>query len=271
MEAGDFDACDDKEPLVESSALVPQGDVDVPIVAPGSMRLQGSFEGTATTSTHQLELAVGLDLEMPSQIAAEAMRQMAARSRSASPLGDRRLLASSGLPPDSIAERPSIFSSLASFFRRDAKQAQQDSQGKLALPGLSIKLDENPEVAKLEESCSQLEDERGRLAFELSMYQSQVVELQDQVDALTCERDEVVGKLDEVQRNMDTTNLHVEGLRRQADVSLNSSADLGAQLRAKECEVRELQERLDDAIQQARASGLRLDSQQAAAAEAAQR
>lgn len=56
------------------------------IVPAGFMRLQGSFSGTATTHTHQIDLALGLDVEMPSEVAADAMKQLTAGSSDGGPI-----------------------------------------------------------------------------------------------------------------------------------------------------------------------------------------
>ncbi|CAE7344245.1 unnamed protein product, partial [Symbiodinium natans] len=56
--------------LAETGAQPP------PDVSKGNLRLQGSFSGKATTHSHQMDVNVGVDFEMPSKVAAKTMKQL---------------------------------------------------------------------------------------------------------------------------------------------------------------------------------------------------
>ncbi|CAE7729169.1 unnamed protein product, partial [Symbiodinium sp. CCMP2456] len=56
--------------LAETGAKPP------PDVTKGNLRLQGSFSGKATTHSHQMDVNIGVDFEMPSKVAAKTMKQL---------------------------------------------------------------------------------------------------------------------------------------------------------------------------------------------------
>lgn len=103
---------------------------DVPDVAKGKLRLQGSFQGTATTHTHQMDLRVGVNMEMPSKVAAKTMKQ----------------LSDSGLVPTEAQEaldskRRGVFGALADYFRKDSQDAAPDVSS-MIMNGMQMKLDD---------------------------------------------------------------------------------------------------------------------------------
>ena len=103
---------------------------DVPDVAKGKLRLQGSFQGTATTHTHQMDLNIGVNMEMPSKVAAKTMKQ----------------LSDSGLVPTEAQEaldskRRGVFGALADYFRKDAQDATPDVSS-MIMNSMQMKLDD---------------------------------------------------------------------------------------------------------------------------------
>jgi len=222
---------------------------NAPAVEPGSMRLTGSFQGTATTSTHQLDLAVGLDVEMPSEVAAEAMRQLEARSRSASPEA-RRL--TDGQAPFKRVEQPdesrTMWSTLADFFRRDAQEglrrAQAAAAPRRALPDLQLKL----------EDVSTYKQEKHQLGLDLEASQGQVAQLEAQLLALEGERDDLQCQLDLLAQEHAQQVSHIDGLRKQGERCLSSNEELSSQLDEREAEIRRLESQLASASQAAEAA-----------------
>lgn len=228
-------------------ALAELGEQVAQTVEPGSMRLTGNFQGVATTHTHQLDLAViGFDIEMPSQVAEQAMRQLAAHSRNGSPLLDHRLISGAEVVPEFAPRRLSLFSSLANFFSRDARDARQASQDAthapvLALPDLQMPPQDNAGTDN--SGVLELQAERDRFAVDLELVRNQLAELADKyADSLA--------QLEAARRKQETQVAHIEGLRRQAELELQSRNELSSQLNQREGALREFELRSAGAVQQ---------------------
>mmetsp|Transcript_59975 Transcript_59975/g.131695 ORF Transcript_59975/g.131695 Transcript_59975/m.131695 type:complete len:1081 (+) Transcript_59975:1-3243(+) len=200
-------------------------------VEPGQMRLQGCFEGTVTTHTHQVDLAVGLDMEMPSEVAAEAMRQLGSHSRSASPF---RLTENDTAVPPPFQEKRSIFSKMADFFYRDAMESRGPQA---ALPDLQLKLGEETslEVAQNRRLCSELEASQG------------------QVESLVEERDRLKAQVDMLLNEQAEQALHLDGMRLQSELCLQSSGNVNDELAEREEDLRELEAKVGAAAREAEA------------------
>lgn len=214
----------------------------VPDVKPGSMRLTGNFQGVATTHTHQLDLVIGMDLEMSSRIAAEAMRQLA--SRGASPL-----------PVVGPAERRGMFSSLAGFFRREAPLAAGPALAVENLRNLQIQVqDEDAEAARV--AMSALEAHCEHLDQELARSREQVEDLEEHARAMAEENHSLAAASRSSRRELVASASHLEALRRQGDGALALSDELREQLAQKEREVQRLEAELG-AVREDVEAGLR--------------
>eukprot|EP00929_Paragymnodinium_shiwhaense_P112486 TRINITY_DN80744_c0_g1_i1.p1 TRINITY_DN80744_c0_g1~~TRINITY_DN80744_c0_g1_i1.p1 ORF type:complete len:882 (-),score=316.91 TRINITY_DN80744_c0_g1_i1:357-3002(-) len=198
-------------------------------VVAGQVRLQGQFQGTATTHTHQLDLSMGLDVEMPSDMAAEAMRQIASRSVSPSPA---LLNGPSDPGPRAHLEAPQrgLWNSLQDFFRRDAQDARMRGRS----PDLRLKLeDASQQTRKL---SAQLCDAEGHA----SMFEGRIAELEE-------ERDSLAAVLEETRVERDEQALELEALRTQRDLTVTSSEAMGQTVLAKDTEIQALEGKVEEA------------------------
>lgn len=146
-------------------------------VAPGNVRFQGSFQGVATTHTHQFDLSMGLDVELPSELAAEAMRQIADHCQPSPPMLTRN---------PATPEPRSIFGSLYDFFRRDARDSQCNKLSGVNLPpgsGLTLKLEDE-------------QQRRLQLNDQLQTSQGRASQLEAQLIAILTERDQLAAQVE---------------------------------------------------------------------------
>lgn len=155
---------------------------DVPDVAKGKLRLQGNFQGTATTHTHQMDLRVGVNMEMPSKVAAKTMKQ----------------LSDSGLVPTEAQEaleskRRGVFGALADYFGKDSQDAPDVSS--MIMNSMQMKLDDVHAAyeAQQEELQHALEAARA----EASSMRQKLKELQEANEANAAK---------EVEQDLKTTN-----------------------------------------------------------------
>eukprot|EP00747_Dinoflagellata_sp_TGD_P049569 gnl/TRDRNA2_/TRDRNA2_146259_c1_seq3.p1 gnl/TRDRNA2_/TRDRNA2_146259_c1~~gnl/TRDRNA2_/TRDRNA2_146259_c1_seq3.p1 ORF type:complete len:823 (-),score=233.96 gnl/TRDRNA2_/TRDRNA2_146259_c1_seq3:674-2968(-) len=218
-DGGDDSACG---PLVATSEtqvgemVVADGDiVDVDL---GQMRLQGTFQGVATTHTHQLDLEVGLDVEMPSDMAAEAMKQIANRSRSRS--------REPAMLKDASPE-PTMWRSLADFFRRDARKAEQTE--------LQLKLKDHTHESKT-------------LAHKLDCQRNTSLALEAQLIATEEEKQVLVQQLKLVTEERDGHLAHIEELKQQGTLFLETNEGASKQLADRDQQLSELETKLADSV-----------------------
>ncbi|CAJ1398466.1 unnamed protein product [Effrenium voratum] len=148
---------------------------EVPDVKKGNVRLQGNFLGTATTHTHQMDLNIGVNMEMPSQVAAKTMK----------------LLTNAGLVPETQAmldggSKRSIFGALADYFRKDSTQDMTDDVSSMIMNSVQMKLDDVH-----------------------ASYEKQQKELQQALEKSQAEASSLADKLKEIQerdeQNLDTS------------------------------------------------------------------
>eukprot|EP00435_Cladocopium_sp_Y103_P007971 s948_g2.t1 len=144
---------------------------DVPDVAKGKLRLQGSFQGTATTHTHQMDLRVGVNMEMPSKVAAKTMKQ----------------LSDSGLVPTEAQEaldsnRRGVFGALADYFRKDSQDCFIMHSLQDILNFLQQKADAAPDVSSMIMNSMQM-----KLDDVHAAYEAQHEELQHALEAARAE------------------------------------------------------------------------------------
>lgn len=156
--------------LAETGAKPP------PDVTKGNLRLQGSFSGKATTHSHQMDVNIGVDFEMPSKVAAKTMKQ----------------LSDSGITLPEEAEealaqpRRSVFGSLADYFRKDGEAANQPDVTAMIVDSMQLKLDEVHAVYAAQQK---------QLQEELAAAHAKVKEQKEQLDGL--EGSQLLAKLQE--------------------------------------------------------------------------
>lgn len=150
--------------------------------ADAERRLQGNFQGTATTHTHQMDLRVGVNMEMPSKVAAKTMKQ----------------LSDSGLVPTEAQEaleskRRGVFGALADYFGKDSQDAPDVSS--MIMNSMQMKLDDVHAAyeAQQEELQHALEAARA----EASSMRQKLKELQEANEANAAK---------EVEQDLKTTN-----------------------------------------------------------------
>ncbi|CAJ1359581.1 unnamed protein product, partial [Effrenium voratum] len=138
---------------------------EVPDVKKGNVRLQGNFLGTATTHTHQMDLNIGVNMEMPSQVAAKTMK----------------LLTNAGLVPETQAmldgSKRSIFGALADYFRKDSTQDMTDDVSSMIMNSVQMKLDDVH--ASYEKQQKELQQALEKSQAEASSLADQLKEIQE--------------------------------------------------------------------------------------------
>jgi DNA repair exonuclease SbcCD ATPase subunit len=174
--------CNDASATVDAVDLAEAVDVE-----PGQVRFQGNFQGVATTHTHQIDLSMGFDVEVPSSMAADAMKQIESRGRSFSPhdrfpaLRDRA---------ETAPEPASIWRSLGSFFRRDARDSQRNEEQRrrsLSRGSAGYKLKIADQEARTQALTEELDASSGQVAqFEarINELEEEKYLLADQLEAL---------------------------------------------------------------------------------------
>jgi len=229
--------------------------MQLPAEEPGTMRLMGNFQGTATTSTHQLDLGVGLDVEMPSAVAAEVMRLLEARCHSASTVAQR--LTDGRTRPDptrpdptrpnrpQLVEQPdaqTLLSKLASFFDKDAQQDPHRAQADLRLKVMDVatyKQLRHRLRLDLEASQQELQRQKAALHKDLEQVRAEHAQAREELAAA------LAGKA-----AADTLASQVEA---SAQTLQKEHNELLARASAREDKVRELSQQLQSA--QAQLSG----------------
>lgn len=202
------------------------------IVPAGFMRLQGSFSGTATTHTHQIDLALGLDVEMPSEVAADAMKQLSGGSSDGGPLRCR--LVDSQEDRIMPKQHNGLWSSLAQFFWRDSQQGSRRATKELVLP-LDLKAHKHEEQADPTEHAASSD-------------------LEEQLLMLGEERDQLRAQIEFLEQQHSEQAGLVEQLREHSEACLGGNRELSGQLAEREEEVRRLEALLVDTEQRVEAA-----------------
>lgn len=187
----------------------------VPDVKRGNMRLQGTFTGLATTHTYQLDVAVGLDVEMPSSVAASALN------------------GSSSITGSAEGPKKSMFQMLADYFKKDAEVAKQPDLPALIMSGMQLKLDEVEAIYK---------QERDDLAHKLEDSNEKAISLESQLSSLKQERSELLLRLNSLEKEASC-----EAGTKQHEANTEGATSLLAKLSEREAEVRELSVQLQSA------------------------
>eukprot|EP00931_Biecheleriopsis_adriatica_P055615 TRINITY_DN32923_c0_g1_i2.p1 TRINITY_DN32923_c0_g1~~TRINITY_DN32923_c0_g1_i2.p1 ORF type:complete len:1133 (-),score=356.04 TRINITY_DN32923_c0_g1_i2:37-3378(-) len=227
--ATQVDECDDlcyADPDAERWAALAEmghGTVAVPDVQKGNMRLQGTFSGTATTHTHQMDVAVGLDVEMPSQVAASAIKQLTDAGM------DFPSETQEALQQVAQGEKKSLFGTLVDYFRSDAKEAEQPDIPSLIMSGMQLKL-EDVEAA--------YEQQKQQLVSELDAARHQAEGLEGHLASIQEERDELVRKLEAPDAKVLSQRIEqLEGQLAQKEAEMAAKVDdLQSQLRQSQAE-----------------------------------
>mmetsp|Transcript_84184 Transcript_84184/g.261864 ORF Transcript_84184/g.261864 Transcript_84184/m.261864 type:complete len:656 (-) Transcript_84184:62-2029(-) len=227
--------------------------MQLPAEEPGTMRLMGNFQGTATTSTHQLDLGVGLDVEMPSAVAAEVMRLLEARCHSASTVAQR--LTDGRTRPDptrpdptrpnrpQLVEQPdaqTLLSKLASFFDKDAQQDPHRAQADLRLKVMDVatyKQLRHRLRLDLEASQQELQRQKAALHKDLEQVRAEHAQAREELAAALAGKAAADTLASQVEASAQT-------LQKEHNELLARAGALSALTQSREDEVRELSQQL---------------------------
>ncbi|CAK9102544.1 unnamed protein product [Durusdinium trenchii] len=220
------DQCDELcyvDPDAERWAqLAEVAQMDVPDVKKGKMRLQGSFQGTATTHTHQMDLNIGVNMEMPSKVAAKTMKQ----------------LSDSGLVPQEAqealeSERRSsgVFGALADYFRKDSQDATADVSS-MIMNSMQMKLDDVH--ATYEAQQEELRQALDEAKSEVHQMTKKVKQLEEENQILESRSRQDSGKLNGNDKEAELEALRGQLSAKDAELSAKAKELEAASIRRKE-------------------------------------
>lgn len=196
--------------------------MDVPDVKKGKMRLQGSFQGTATTHTHQMDLNIGVNMEMPSKVAAKTMKQ----------------LSDSGLVPQEAqealeSERRSsgVFGALADYFRKDSQDATADVSS-MIMNSMQMKLDDVH--ATYEAQQEELRQALDEAKSEVHQMTKKVKQLEEENQILESRSRQDSGKLNGNDKEAELEALRGQLSAKDAELSAKAKELEAASIRRKE-------------------------------------
>jgi len=194
----------------------------VPDVQKGNVRIQGTFQGTTTTHTHQMDMAVGVDLEMPSQVAANSLKQLAG-SGFQLPEGAQEALMEAH-------PKKGLLGALANYFWQDSQDIAQADIPSLIMSGMQLKMGEIEAI---------YEEEKKQLVSELDAAKERAASLETH---LTTIQEEQGGLKEQLEAAQPAAPSVEEQLHEQAH-------SLQSQFAAREAELQALAADLDAQVQ----------------------